>query len=319
MPVIARRAKAAHARFYWHLGDLRALYKIDEDYAGLHRGSPNVKDLKAYQKAAWDDFSQQQVAPFGRIPFFLGIGNHEIIGNTRQDFVTHFAKLLDIEPIRRQRLADDPNDNTVRSYYHFYEQGVDFLYLDNADSTFDQDQLAWALNRIAAAQSNKQVKILMVGMHESLPDSYTADHSMNQGGDKGESGRILYNRLLEFHQETGKPVHIFSSHSHYYLSNIYNTAALQSLGPVLPGWLVGTAGAQHYSVPPEVKSFTTWAENEYGYATVRVDPGAGSVSVKFVPIKRRDLDRNVNWKFGRSTVDFCFSENWSASLHADPY
>jgi hypothetical protein len=317
MPVIARQAKAAGALFYWHLGDLRALFQVDEDYAGLHRKTPEALTMDAYLKAAWDDFEQNQVAPFGKIPFFLGIGNHETIGRTQEQFITQFRKLLDIDPIRREREADDPNDHTVRTYYHWRQSGVDFINLDNANNIFDQPQLTWALKVIAADETNPQVKLLVVGMHASLPDSYTFDHSMNQGSDKGASGRTIYKRLLDFRKNSGKPVHVFSSHSHYYLTNIYNTGAWQSNGGVLPGWLIGTAGAQHYSIPPEVKSFTTWAENEYGYAVVRVTPGA--IDVRFVPVKRQDIDAALVNKFGRAAVEFCFSGNWRATLHLDPY
>lgn len=158
-------------------------------------------------------------------------------------------------------------------------------------------------------------------MHESLPDSYSMDHSMNQGSDHGDSGRTIYKRLLEFRKNTGKPVHVFSSHSHYFLTNIYNTGAWQTNGGVLPGWLVGTAGAQHYSVPPEVKSFATWAENEYGYTVVHVTPGGGSrsVEVEFVPISRKDLAPEAESQFGPDTINFCFSENWRATLHEEAY
>jgi hypothetical protein len=318
MPVIASRTRVAGARFYWHLGDLRALYKVDEDYAGLHRNAPDMLTNDAYLKEAWKDFQDRQVAPFGTLPFFLGIGNHELIKRTRDDFVTQFSNLLDIDKIRKQRETDDPNDHTVRTYYHWIESGIDFINMDNADSLFDGDQLAWATKVITADETKSDVKIVIVGMHESLPDSYTFDHSMNQGSDKGDSGRTLYQRLLDFRQKTGKPVHVFSSHSHYYLTNIYNTGTLQSKG-VLPGWLVGTAGAQHYSIPPEVKSFTTWAENEYGYAVVRVTPDTGTLNVRFVPVKRTDITSKLISDFGQSTVDFCFTQNWRASLHTDNY
>src|SRR5580693_2805770 len=50
MPVIARQAKAAGALFYWHLGDLRALFQVDEDYAGLHRKTPEALTMDAYLK-----------------------------------------------------------------------------------------------------------------------------------------------------------------------------------------------------------------------------------------------------------------------------
>src|SRR5580658_9004982 len=321
MPVIARRTKVAGARFYWHLGDLRALFEVDEDYAGLHRNDPASLSMDAYLKAAWDDFEQNQVGPFGEVPFFLGIGNHETIGRTQEQFVAQFRKLLDIEPIRRQREADDKNDHTVRTYYHWREPGTDLINLDNANSIFDAAQLAWAMKVIAADETDADVRLLIVGMHESLPDSYTADHSMNQGSDKGASGRALYQRLLQFRQKSGKPVHVFSSHSHYYLTDIYNTGAWQSNGGVLPGWLVGTAGAQHYAVPPEVKNFTTWAENQYGYAVVHVTPagGAHAVEVRFVAVTREDLGPALVNQFGQDAVDFCFTQNWRATLHSDVY
>ena len=319
MPVIARRALAARARFYWHLGDLRALFQVDEDYAGLHRKAPESLTMEAYTKAAWADFEQHQVAPFGNLPFFLGIGNHETIGRTREQFVDQFRRLLNIDPIRRQRETDDPNDHTVRTYYHWKESGVDLINLDNADSMFDQAQLSWAMNVIAASETDPNVKVLIVGMHESLPDSYSQDHSMNQGDDEGASGRAIYNRLLAFRQNSGKPVHVFSSHSHYYLTDIYNTGAWQTHGGVLPGWLVGTAGAQHYSIPPEVKSFATWAENQYGYAVVRVAPDTGAVQVRFVQVKRQDVSAALIGQFGQAAVDFCFSRNWRATLHESLY
>jgi hypothetical protein len=272
--------KTAGALFYWHLGGLRALFQIDQEYAGLHRKDPEGLSMDVYRRGAWDDFQQNQVVPFAPLPFFRGIGNHETIGKTQEQFIAQFRKLLDSEPIRRQREADDPNDHTVRTYYHWREPGTDLINLDNATSVFDQAQLAWAMKVITADETNPNIKLLLVRMRESLPDSYSLDHSMNQGSDQGASGRAVYRRLLEFHQKSGKPVHVFSSHSHYYLADVYNTQTWQNDGGVLPGTLIGTAGAQHYSVPPEVKSFTTWAENEYGYAVVRVNPNAGGRAVE---------------------------------------
>src|SRR5215831_4485823 len=61
------------AAFYWHLGDFRAMYAVDEDIA--QAGGP--RDLKAYQQMAWDDFIERQLASFGSLPVYLGRGNHE--------------------------------------------------------------------------------------------------------------------------------------------------------------------------------------------------------------------------------------------------
>jgi hypothetical protein len=37
MPSIAMAARANQASFYWHLGDLRAIYDFDEDFKALHQ------------------------------------------------------------------------------------------------------------------------------------------------------------------------------------------------------------------------------------------------------------------------------------------
>ena len=80
MPSIAAGARKDHAVFYWHLGDLRAIFKADEDFTRERRFQayavpPTVND---YLHTAWTDFSQHQVQPFADMPFFLGIGNHEL-------------------------------------------------------------------------------------------------------------------------------------------------------------------------------------------------------------------------------------------------
>ena len=77
MPSIAASAAKNKAAFYWHLGDLRAIYGIDEDYQNSpeHRGKTIQKDK--YLKDAWDDFIQNQIGAFGSVPVFVGIGNHE--------------------------------------------------------------------------------------------------------------------------------------------------------------------------------------------------------------------------------------------------
>ena len=54
MPAIAADAAQYHPAFYWHLGDLRAIYEMDEDYAGElnHEGTLRPWDMTAYTNAA---------------------------------------------------------------------------------------------------------------------------------------------------------------------------------------------------------------------------------------------------------------------------
>src|SRR5262245_11242258 len=147
MPKIARaiadRHSSAPAQFYWHLGDFRAIYRVDCDI--IKRTKPtyqcpaSVKDPPppSYIKSAWDDFIQHQIKPFGRTPVFLGIVNHELYVNlTRYQYREKFKKWLTQGPLERQRMKDAARDIVYQpgnSYYHFVKHAVDFIYLDNAD------------------------------------------------------------------------------------------------------------------------------------------------------------------------------------------
>ncbi|MCU1244774.1 MAG: hypothetical protein JWN02_684, partial [Acidobacteria bacterium] len=77
MPILARGIKADNARFYWHLGDFRAIYKMDEDMvqAAKMQGKTLTKD--DYFKEAWPDNIEHQLLPFKPLPVYSAIGNHE--------------------------------------------------------------------------------------------------------------------------------------------------------------------------------------------------------------------------------------------------
>jgi hypothetical protein len=63
------------ASFYSRLGDYRAIYMFDEDYLRTHP-QPAISD---YENAAWPDFIKHRLKPFGKVPVFLAVGNHELI------------------------------------------------------------------------------------------------------------------------------------------------------------------------------------------------------------------------------------------------
>src|SRR5580658_1133855 len=79
MPTIATNSLRYAPAFYWHLGDLRAIYKIDEDMRAEYSTEDENLGCDVYYRRAWSDFVRNQVAPFGKLPFYLGIGNHEVI------------------------------------------------------------------------------------------------------------------------------------------------------------------------------------------------------------------------------------------------
>jgi hypothetical protein len=77
MPAMAAGVISSGANFYWHLGDYRAIYNFDEDMQHQPEHLAKPLDIYDYEQTAWDDFIRNQLAPFGDVPVFLGIGNHD--------------------------------------------------------------------------------------------------------------------------------------------------------------------------------------------------------------------------------------------------
>jgi hypothetical protein len=311
MPAIALGVKKDGAAFYWHLGDFRAIYDFDQDMRAAHGGKLMIYE---YQGAAWDDFIAHQIAPFGETPVRLGIGNHELVPPmTRAGYIAQFADWLDEPVLRDQRLADDPSDRRLKTYYHWKQGGADFVSLDNAsEEQFDDDQVAWFERTLAMAKADPAVKVLVVGMHESLPNSYSCGHGMNDSATGTVSGRRVYRDLLKWSRETGKAVQVLSSHSHYVMEGLYATPywknSKASDRGVLPGWLVGTAGAVRYGLPPGLPAGMFAKTGVYGYllGTVAKD---GAVSFEFKEIRREDVPADVVALYGKAAVDACFAGN----------
>jgi len=309
MPAIAAGAKSNNAEFYWHLGDLRATTFIDEDY--LHE--PEHRDAAPakthYDKTEWDDFIQSQLNAFGTTPVFVGIGNHETYPpKSREQFIIQFADWLDSPTLRAQRLADNPNDHALKSFFHWIKNGVDFIYLDNSTKDqFDAYQMAWFEGVLERAAANPEVKTVVVGMHAALPDSLASGHSMNDWDVGTQSGRQVYADLLKF-REAGKHVYVLASHSHFFINGIFDSDYWRAHGGVLPGWIVGTAGAMRYQLPPTADRAKEARTKVYGYLLGGVRPD-GSVDFTFQEIKRGDIPASVSQRFGPEFVDVCFNQN----------
>src|SRR5579863_7790354 len=73
MPGIADTARKNQVAFYWHLGDLRLTTNFDEDIAHQPENIAKPLSITQYGNIEWADYIQSQIAPFGSIPFFLGI------------------------------------------------------------------------------------------------------------------------------------------------------------------------------------------------------------------------------------------------------
>jgi hypothetical protein len=329
MPAIAKSALKHYVEFYWHLGDFRLGYAIDEDMQNQAGGQLTLSE---YQKKAWDDFLAQQIAPFGSLPVHLGIGNHELYfhGTTEADdelshaeFITKFNQWL---------------GGSKTAYYHWKVRQVDFISMDNSrDAGFGEDQLAWLDTVLKEDATDKNVRAVVVGMHRALPNSLACGHSMN--GDlyssaednrkSMESGRTAYKYLWQFQNTTGKGVYVLASHSHFFMENIFNTPYWNNRNEknsdilktekeiqerTLYGWLIGTAGAMRYRLPDSLPATTPAISYAYGYLLGEVSAD-GTITFHFEQVTEDSLPSDIKKKYGAKFLDFCFLANRDTTLH----
>jgi hypothetical protein len=316
MPAIAASVLRTDAKFYWHLGDFRAIYDFDEDMAPpaqLHLQYPHL-NIISYLKNAWPDFIDHQLRPFDSLEIFLGIGNHEMIyPQTRAAYRVQFETYLNSPRLRAQRDADHDTGG-FRTYYHWVMNGtVDFISLDNAsDNAFDPEQMAWVRKRLAEDRQSRTIGTIVVGMHEALPGSQGMSHSMCDAPAGISSGREVYNILWEL-RAGGKKVYVLASHSHFIMDNVYDTPYWK--GRVLPGWIVGTAGAVRYRLPPGQNGSTIARTDVYGYLLATVSPD-GSIRFDYREIALNDLRLANAGKTPDSLVEWCYSENQDQTIPA---
>jgi hypothetical protein len=157
MPAIAKSALAHSVEFYWHLGDFRVGYDVDED---MQPPLGEKMPIGEYHKIAWDDFIRHQVEPFIPIAVHLGIGNHEMYMHentpagqdlSHAEFITKFSKWL---------------GGSRTAYYRWRSHQVDFISMDNSrNSGFEDAQVQWLEKVLQEDRADNTVKAIVVGMH----------------------------------------------------------------------------------------------------------------------------------------------------------
>jgi hypothetical protein len=308
MPAIAAGVLANGAGFYWHLGDFRAIYTFDEDLvppAALNLRTAPL-NIISYETGAWPDFIAHQLAPFGNLPIFLTPGNHETIPPaTREAYLLQFADWLTTPTLRRERLADDPQDHALHTYYHWIERNVDFIALDNASrDEFDDAQLKWFHSLVQRDEASDAIRTIVVGMHAALPGSFGGDHSMSDWAAGQTSGHDVYETLWHAQNSAHKNVYILASHSHFFMRDVYRTAYWGD--KVIPGWIVGTAGAVRYRLPAGAPPPAM--TDVYGYLLATASPD-GTVDFAFQKLDVDDLLRANHGRLPDQLVHWCFDQN----------
>jgi Calcineurin-like phosphoesterase len=316
MPTIAAGVRAHQAAFYWHLGDFRLGSDIDQDMTQEEGYRERHLSFSRYIGINWNDFIQNQLLPFGQMPVFLVIGNHELHFKTERDYLAQFGNWLNTPIIRRQLLKDNPADYGLRTYYHWKVGGVDFFSMDNAsEDQFDKNQMRWFESVLKRDETDPNVHTIVLGMHRALPHG-VAPHSMDESAQGIESGSQVYRDLLGA-QQVGKHVYVLAGHLHAYASNVYNTDYWKTHGGVLPGWILGTAGASRASLARNSSGASEAVTNVYGYVLGTVNPPGsttGSISFKFYEVKESDVPRAVVDKFTLQLTHWCFEQNHSGGI-----
>jgi len=310
MPAIASGVISNGAEFYWHLGDYRAIYTFDEDMVPPAKLGLPAKPLTiiSYQTGAWPDFIAHQLAPFGTLPVYLAVGNHETIPPaSREQYLTQFADWLEAPVIQAQRLKDDPQDHKLRAYYHWVSHNIDFISLDNAThDQFDDIQKNWVRSVISRDENSPQIQTIVLGMHAALPGSFSDYHSMSESAQGEKSGREVYEALWHAQSVAHKHVYVLASHSHFYLEDIFHTDYWKDR--VLPGWIVGAAGAVRYRLPAGIATGPKAMTDVYGYLTGAA-AADGSISFSFHKLSLDDLLRANQGKSPEALVRWCNDEN----------
>jgi hypothetical protein len=92
------------------------------------------------------------------------------------------------------------------------------------------------------------------------------------------------------------------------MDGIFNTDYWRAHGGILPGWIVGTAGAQRYALPSEAASARASQTDVYGFllATVKTD---GKIDFEFQRLSESDIPSAVVNRYTAPFVHWCFAEN----------
>ncbi len=307
MPAIATKVKAEKDDFYWHLGDFRWMSQPDQDLVAMAGGI--APPQAEYQQKAWDDFLTHQMASFGAFPVFLGRGNHEDVKPmTREGYVEKFAGFLDRPEVAAQRKADGEDAAPLGPWYHWTHNGVDFITLDNSShDEFTSAQLHWlraVLDRDLGPNSG--IRSIVAGMHEALPHSTGSEHAMDDWELGERTGDLVYTWFYDA-QAAGKHVYVIASHSHYYSPDVFDTPYWKERSKtVVPGWIMGAAGARRYPLP---KGADKAAKTHiYGYMRGAVHAD-GTIDLSLHELTENDL---IQSKWPNAPVDAiheCYVDN----------
>ena len=99
------------------------------------------------------------------------------------------------------------------------------------------------------------------------------------------------------------------------MDGIFNTEYCRTHGGVLPGWIIGTAGAVRYGLPANARDAKAAQTNVYGYLLATVNPPGepeGSIRFDFKEIHEADVPEDVRKQMGAELIQWAFEKNSQA-------
>ncbi len=328
MPAIAKAAHDEKAKFHWHLGDMRSVSKADVDFMfERYFQTPDSTNptLADYQELLMSSIKERQLEPFRvqGVPLMITLGGRDDRRPlSRLGFRVVLRDMYSQPLLSDQRRVDGQADNPKdipSSYYHWRVKSVDFISLDNAtDVAFDRKQLKWLDGVLLKDMVDSSVRTVVVGATAGLPHSAVPDQSMCLTKAGTSSGERVYKALAQL-IKAGKRVYVLSSHAHYYRAGIYDTEYWrdpQNGGVVIPGYVVGTAGAGRMMLAKDMESDTQARSGVYGYlkGTVNAD---GAINFSFHELDNKALQSIETQNFESGLAAYCLNDNKAAGLIAE--
>lgn len=326
MPAIAAAARADHARFHWHLGDMRRATKPDIDFMYEHRfQTPTTTPTPVdYADLALSDVVEHQVEPFADLPLYVTLGGRDDVRPlSRLQYRVALRALLDRPEILAQRQADGEPPRGVTglppTYYHWRHGNVDFISLDStAQGGFESTQLTWLDAVLRRDLVDPAVRTVVVGSFAALPYSRAEAGSLCATKTSVRSGEHVYEALARL-TKAGKRVYLLSANAHRYQEDIYDTDHWRNPeqgGIVLPGFIVGTAGAQQEPQPDDSAGAQAAARG-YGYLRGEVAPD-GEIRFSFRPLTAPELAAIESSDFESGLVMYCTEKNIAPAADPSP-
>jgi len=97
------------------------------------------------------------------------------------------------------------------------------------------------------------------------------------------------------------------------MENVFDTPYWREHGGVLPGWIIGSAGAVRYALPADAAQGRFARTHVYGYLLATVHPPAARdrdpIKFEFREVPAAAVPAAVSERFGAELVKQCYEQN----------